>query len=78
MRKVELICLHALLAETHEYLADRHGLPETFEAYERAEVGPYQIQLRKDDHAAATRLLAERLAEEVDRRDDREIEIAEA
>lgn len=79
MRKVELIYLHALLAKTHEYLADRHGLPETFEEYETEEVGPYQIQCRKGKHEAATRLLADRLAEEVgEQTDEREIELTEA
>ncbi|MFC7080372.1 UPF0058 family protein [Halorussus caseinilyticus] len=82
MRKVELIYLHALLAQTHEYLAERHGFRERFEAYEADEIGPYQIQRRKEEHEAATRLLAKRLAEEVtgNRTDgeDREVEVPEA
>lgn len=77
MRKVELIYLHALLAKTHEYLAVRHDLPETFERYETDEIGPYQIQRRKDEHESAAQLLAERLAEEVTD-DEREIEVPEA
>lgn len=65
MRKVELIYLHALLAKTHDYLAVHHDLPETFEEYETNEIGPYQIQRRKDEHETAAQLLAERLADEV-------------
>ena len=77
MRKVELIYLHALLAKTHDYLAVRHDLPETFEDYETGEIGPYQIQRRKDEHESAAQFLAERLADEVaDER--REVEIPEA
>ncbi|WP_135826117.1 UPF0058 family protein [Halorussus ruber] len=77
MRKVELIYLHALLAKTHEYLAVRHDLPETFEEYETGEIGPYQIQRRKDEHESAAKLLAERLADEVDE-ERREVELQEA
>lgn len=77
MRKVELIYLHALLAKTHEYLAVRHDLPETFEEYETDEIGPYQIQRRKDDHESAAKFLAERLADEV-AEEKREVEIPEA
>jgi hypothetical protein len=77
MDKAELIYLHALLAKVHEYLAVRHELPETFEEYEANDIGPYQIQRRKDEHEAAVRLLADRLAEEVtDSR--REPEVQEA
>lgn len=65
MRKVELIYLHALLAHAHEYLEEQHHVQKTFEAYEAIEVRPYQIQRRKAEHEAATRLLAARLAEEV-------------
>lgn len=68
MRKVELIYLHALLAQVHEYLAERHDLPETFEEYERDEIGPYQVQHRKDEHEAAARLLSKRLAAELSER----------
>jgi hypothetical protein len=77
MRKVELIYLHALLAKTHDYLADRHDLPETFEDYETDEIGPYQIQRRKDEHESAARVLAEHLAEEV-AQEKREVDIPEA
>jgi hypothetical protein len=77
MRKVELIYLHALLAKTHDYLAVRHDLPETFEDYETDEIGPYQIQRRKDEHESAARVLAERLAEEVTEK-KREVDIPEA
>ncbi|WP_137286953.1 UPF0058 family protein [Halorussus salinisoli] len=77
MRKVELIYLHALLVKTHEYLAVHHDLPEQFEAYETHDVGPYQIQRRKEEHEAAARLLAERLADEV-RDERREVELREA
>ncbi|NEU56920.1 UPF0058 family protein [Halorussus sp. MSC15.2] len=76
MRKVELIYLHALLAKTHDYLAARHDLPERFDEYETDEIGPYQIQRRKEDHESATRLLAERLADEV-ADDERELEVPE-
>lgn len=77
MDKAELIYLHALLARVHEYLAVRHDLPETFDEYEASDIGPYQIQRRKDEHEAAVRLLATRLAEEVaDSR--REPEVQEA
>lgn len=65
MRKVELIYLHALLARVHDHLAERRDVPETFEAYEAIDVGPYQIQRRKGEHEEATRLLAARLADEV-------------
>ncbi|UPV99868.1 UPF0058 family protein [Halorussus gelatinilyticus] len=65
MQKAELIYLHALLAKTHDYLAVRHDLPETFEGYESDGVGPYQIQRRKDEHETAVGLLAERLGDEV-------------
>jgi len=75
MQKVELICLHALLAEVHEYLADRHDLPESFPEYD-AEVGPYQIQYRKADHEAAARTLAARIADEVSE-DEPEPELSE-
>jgi hypothetical protein len=77
MRKVELIYLHALLAKIHDYLAVRHDLPETFEDYETDEIGPYQIQRRKDEHESAARLLAESLAEEVSE-EKRELGIPEA
>ncbi|MFC4450000.1 UPF0058 family protein [Halorussus aquaticus] len=77
MRKVELIYLHALLAKTHDYLAVRHDLPERFDEYETDEIGPYQIQRPKDEHESATRLLAERLADEV-ADDEQEIEFQEA
>ena len=77
MRKVELIYLHALLAKIHDYLAVRHDLPETFEDYEADEIGPYQIQRRKDEHESAARVLAERLAEEV-AEEKREVDIPEA
>jgi hypothetical protein len=77
MRKVELIYLHALLAKIHDYLAVRHDLPETFEDYETDEIGPYQIQRRKDEHESAARVLAERLAEEV-AQEKREVDIPEA
>jgi len=75
MHKVELIYLHALLAEVHEYLADRHELPESFPEYD-AEVGPYQIQRRKADHEAAVRTLAARIADELSE-DEREAELSE-
>jgi len=65
MQKAELINLHALLAKTHDYLADRHDFPETFEEYDADDFGPYQIQRQKDEHEAAVVLLAERLADEV-------------
>jgi len=77
MRKVELIYLHALLAKIHDYLAVRHDLPETFEDYEADEIGPYQIQRRKDEHESAARVLAEHLAEEV-AEEKREVDIPEA
>ncbi|UPV73835.1 UPF0058 family protein [Halorussus limi] len=65
MQKTELLYLHALLAKTHEYLAVRHDLPETFDGYGTREIGPYQVQRPKSEHETAVRLLAERLADEV-------------
>ncbi|WP_134670899.1 UPF0058 family protein [Halorussus marinus] len=75
MQKVELIYVHALLAAVHEYLADRHDLPESFPKYD-AEVGPYQIQHRKADHEAAARTLAAHIADELST-DEPEPELSE-
>jgi hypothetical protein len=79
MQKTELVYLHALLAKTHEYLAGRHDLPETFDSYEAHDVGPYQIQHQKAAHETAVRFLSARLAAELSE-DEREgeAEVAEA
>ena len=77
MQKAELVYLHALLAKTHEYLAVRHEVPETFDGYETDEIGPYQVQFQKDAHEAAVRTLSSRLAAEVSE-DERDVEVVEA
>ncbi|MFC4551605.1 MULTISPECIES: UPF0058 family protein [Halorussus] len=81
MRKVELIYLHALLATVHEHLDARRDLAaDSLAEYERSEVGPYQIQLPKDDHEAAIRLLAGGIAASVrdGEESDRDAELQEA
>lgn len=58
MRKMELVQLHALLAEVRRELAVTHDVPpETFREYETHGVGPSQIQCGKGDHKRAIGLL---------------------